>query len=314
MLRWMVAALALAGCGRTGFDPIIDAGDAGEAAVDDGPLTTGCWPAWRAGTISVSDPVLVTELASASDDLNPFMHADDQQLHFTRGSINVRDVFVARRAGRGQPFGTAMAVSVNTTGDEGRLSLTADGLLAAFTSDRNPATSVDELWFAERPDLQTPFGLASQSEIAAILNTANQSDAELSPDGLRLYWADARTPSVIQRIYVAERASRTEAFGPAALVPGLPAQDTADPTLSPDELVIVVSIETGGSNINDLFFATRNTRTEPFSTPAIVPRVNSLLVNIDDADASLSDDGCELWFSSVRTATRDIYVSTISPL
>ncbi|MNC99177.1 hypothetical protein D3C83_173710 [compost metagenome] len=60
-----------------------------------------------------------------------------------------------------------------------------------------------------------------------------------------------------------------------------------------------------------LFYATRTNKAIPFSAPVAIPSVHGTTGR--ETDAELSSDGCELYFSSTRSGTKDLYVATITP-
>ena len=91
-------------------------------------------------------------------------------------------------------------------------------------------------------------------------------------------------------------------------VVGDPAGD-ADPTLTADERVLVFSSNrNGGAGGTDLWYSVRAERDRPFSTPVLVPNVNS---TTNDGDPHLSEDGCRLYLASDRQNDFDIYQSTL---
>ena len=129
-MRALVCLIVLGGCGRLQFDPLADAQDT-------------CWPAWLSGTPQVSAPRPIVELNTGVYEADPFLAADDQTLYFSRdnGPTGL-DVFVARRAGRGQPFDPPIVeTSLSSASEESRLALTDDGLAAVISTNR-PPTSV----------------------------------------------------------------------------------------------------------------------------------------------------------------------------
>ena len=82
---------------------------------------------------------------------------------------------------------------------------------------------------------------------------------------------------------------------------------TADPMVSPDELVIVYLGAPDPMTEGDLFYATRASTSEPFGSAQVIPDVNSTAL---EGDPHVSDDGCELFFGSDRSGNRDLYLAT----
>ncbi|HEY5924983.1 MAG TPA: hypothetical protein VIV11_25050 [Kofleriaceae bacterium] len=301
--RWKLGLLLLASCGRVNFDPRND-GAPGGSDSDGTTGDLGCWPAWKSGSPTVSAPRPIDQLNTPQYEGDPYLAADGQTFYLLRATTTF-DIFVTRREERGMPFDPpALDTALTSTADDGRVSLSGDGLLAAI-SKRQP-TNYD-IWLADRVVPTDPFSNPSQALVATLITPDAQHDPELSRDGNRLYYATG--PTVMNRVMVAERPDRSAPFGmPVPVANLLTAATTADATLSPDELVIVYSA-TITTEPFDLYFATRTAITEPFGPSQPVPSVN--LPAIDDGDAALSPDGCELFFSTSRTGQRDIYIADV---
>lgn len=302
MRGWYVLtaiAIATGGC-RIGFD-----------AHGDDASALGCWPAWRDGTIAFDAVARIDELATGANEANPYLTADGRTLYFDRpGAAN--DLLVATRSGVGQPFGEAIPVSaLNTDADEGRLSIAGDGATGFFNADRPGGAGGSDVWTAHRTE-GGAFAAPTQDDLAAVNTAAQELDPEISSDGLALYLAPY-TGGTDQWIAVARRGSVDDPFGaPERLTeldisPGL-----GDPAVSPDQLVIVFAAGATG-DANDMYYAARAARTDPFGPPVIVPTVNSAA---NDGDTTVSADGCELVFASARGSAgdqRDLYRATARP-
>jgi len=75
--------------------------------------------------------------------------------------------------------------------------------------------------------------------------------------------------------------------------------------VSADERVIVFATSRSGNR--NLWYSTRVAAGDPFDPPAVVPMLN---VATDDG-ATLSFDGCRLYFVSDRNGNDDIYVTSV---
>jgi Tol biopolymer transport system component len=69
----------------------------------------------------------------------------------------------------------------------------------------------------------------------------------------------------------------------------------ADPFLSADERVLLFGSSRDGGG--DLYYAVRDTPDLDFDPPAPLPGVNTAA---EEGDPTMTDDGCELYFSSER--------------
>jgi hypothetical protein len=78
--------------------------------------------------------------------------------------------------------------------------------------------------------------------------------------------------------------------------------------VSKDGLTIFFgSMRTGGAGKLDVWTAHRSSRSEKFGAPAVVPPVNSALI---DRPAFISADGGRLYLGSERGGAGDLYVAT----
>jgi Tol biopolymer transport system component len=139
----------------------------------------------------------------------------------------------------------------------------------------------------------------------ANVNTTNElSNPFLSPDLLHMY-----NGSKGDGITHAERVSVNDAFGAGARVASLagPVGDDDAPAISADGRLIVFESRRSGND--ELFYATRPDATAMFTTPVLVPSVNT--PNRADTSPALSADACRLYFSSDRGGTQDLYVATV---
>ena len=286
-MRGLAVVVALAAC-RYGFD--------GDVTRDASPsVIPRCWPDWKSGQLALSAPTRIAELDAGE---NPTLSSDDRTMYFEQA----HDIYVTHRTAPGAAWNAPLRLdALATAATESRLTTTADGTLAVFTSDRggNP-----DLWTS---DPGGNFGSASTGCVANLDTADSELDPELTPDGLALYYAPYDGTN--QRIVVATRATPAEMFGnPRTLAELQISVAVADPAVSPDELVIAFSSGVTEAD-NDLYYATRASRDEPFGAASRVPAVN--LPGIDDGDVELSRDGCELIFMSDRGGTKQLYVSHV---
>ncbi len=281
--------VVFSGCGRSGFD-LVDAQPTDTVDTVDA-VDAGCWPAWTTGPLRLTTPARVSELATSAAQGDPSLSPDGLTLYFSQGSSG-KDYYATRRADRTAPWGAPSRLDdLSSTGDDTKLTLSDDGLVAIVSSDRAPATSFD-LWEATRASAAVPFGTPTRTPLTAINNNSAQYDPQLSGDGLRLYYA----PDVggTQVIELATRSSRAEAFGmPVELALG--AGSIADPSPSPDELVMFYTVHANGPTA--MFYATRTTATDSFGAGQKLPLYD---VPVFDQDPAISHDGCELYFASMR--------------
>jgi hypothetical protein len=286
-MRALAIVGLIAGCGRLGFEPI--GTDATTLAAAE------CWYAWRSEAPQLSPPVLVQELVNGTDRLtNPSFGPDRLTLYYETNA-NAGDLMMATRSDVASAWGNVRPISEldTATGYEGRLSISADGLTALYVRG-NPT----ELAQATRTSANDPFspgGIVMSSPLGLV-------DPELPFDGSRLYYSALTMPQTIELV---ERASVSSAFQSPVEVVVTNMIGIADPSLSPDELVMVFSSTSGATR--DIYYAVRDRIDDPFRPPHEVPGVNG---PGDDGDADISWDGCEVIFSSNRVG-RELWVSRV---
>ncbi len=289
--------LVLAGCGRIAFDQRAVADGPG----DDGPPAVECWSAWESGSPAIGPATPIAELAMPDKQGNPWF-ADARTLIFDTGTGDT-ELFRTTRAGPGAPFATPVHFAeLSSPNEESGLTFTADGEVGVISSTRAGSAGFD-LYETTRADANATFGPPDRAAYAMLNTGANQFDAFLVADGLRVYYSQSASGGQVLR--TATRATRNDAFGAPIPVPGAGTFNVeADPEISADGRVMVFS---AGSPLQ-LFFAVRSDPAAAFGTPtAMLPGPSH------DADPTLTPDGCELVWISDRGGDRDLYHATIEP-
>ena len=249
-------------------------------------------------------------------DKNPFMLEDGLTMYFNTqrpgGPLGGTDIWVATRASIDSLFvvqGPELSLSTDTI--DGHFELAANELVGVLASTRLGGVGGYDLWSATRSDLGAPFTV-DQTHLANVNTSGGDQDPHLTTDLLQLYFAREEAAGASLDILVASRSQPDLAFEPAQPLAGFATTlEEADPVVSPDQRVIVFTTNMNDAG-RDIFFATRSEPAEPFSSPQVVPGVNS---TASDQDTFLSRDGCELWFGSTRGAAGDwdVFVSRIVP-
>lgn len=140
-----------------------------------------------------------------------------------------------------KPFGPGRIVEgINTVGDDNRLSLSPDELIA-YVSRTVPGVPGHDFFIATRLSRSAPFSdLRPISEV----NTPGEEDSiTITSDGLAIYFDSQRVripdASTASDIYVARRDSPVALFGPTTLVAELSTERTeSDPFIVADESAI----------------------------------------------------------------------------
>ena len=311
-----LAAVFAAGCGFRA--PSGGSGDGGPLPdTPDPPLidapTVPCMQRWLTDMVAFGAPSHLTVLGSGAVERDPFVTPDEKTIYFStnRSGTQDFDIFTATRGSPSAPFGAPQRNDdISSSALDSRFTMSADGLTGIVASTRtgSGAEGGSDLWISTRTNTSAPFNNFDRSAGLANVDTGGEElDPELSADGLRIYLAIENNP---QRIGVASRSALSSSFGNAQQIDELfSGAGDADPTLSPDELVIVYSSRRagGGGNV-DLWYATRQDKDDPFGMPRRVPDVNG---NAAEGDPALSPDGCRLYFASDRVGSYEIYVAAM---
>jgi len=137
------------------------------------------------------DVVPLSVLNGLNNDYLPWLSADELTIYFASGPAGDGDIFRATRARRSEWFSPAEPVSeLNTSSDEGGITVSADGREAIFMSNRPGGAGARDLYRVTRASATDPFGTA---ELLETIDTAdNEIDPAFSPDGRELYFASNR--------------------------------------------------------------------------------------------------------------------------
>ncbi len=131
-------------------------------------------------------------------------------------------------------------------------------------------------------------------DMPELASLAAPSGATITPDGL--FFSVGAGPPSMRDLYVLERSEVGAAFGPPMLLSGLRGAESAGyAALTADGRGIYFHRE--GASQPDIYFATRESVSDPFGAPFPVPDLNTIN---DDSDPALSADGMELFFNSDR--------------
>ena len=306
MGRCLGLVVVLAGCGRVNFDPLARGdGDGDSGTTGDGAVATDCWPAWKAGTMQVGTPRLLTELGATVKRGDPSPTPDGLTLYYVE-EVTDSELHVATRSQLGDPWTPrGLITELSSPNIDTKLTMTADGLTGVYASNRVTGADTD-IWMVTRSTPTGTFNTPTTTLLTGVNTTNSEFDPHLTADGLHLYYApDVGTGQIIK---LAVRDTTAVAFTPFRDLTELAMPDSySDPTVSPDELVIAYAAQLNAK----LYYAVRTDRTQPFGAPQLVPNVNGGTGR--QTDVELTSDGCELYSSSTRSGTKEIYVSVVTP-
>jgi Tol biopolymer transport system component len=324
----ILAVCVVAGCAfHTHAGPSDGAiGDAPGARTDgpaDGPTDAppdtpreSCMARWLDHTISFDTGTAIAELNTSGYERDPYLSPDETTVYFSSSRADSMptagdDIYTATRLTATGTFSTPIkyASASTMTGSETKMSITADGKDLFVGSSQNGGAGGVDVWEATGA---TPFvfGTLNRTHVMMVEDSGNQQDPVISANGLHLYLAPDTTGNQI--LVMASRPSATMNFSAPRPIAELndAVNGTADPTLNADETVIVfASARTGTVGGGDLWYSTRATANDAWSTPIQVPGINT---TASEADPHLGGDGCHLYFASDRDSGQnwDLFVAT----
>jgi Tol biopolymer transport system component len=265
-------------------------------------------------------PELVTGLDVPGSTFGPSVTGDGLTLFFSLidgvgddGSPqgpneNDEDIFLATRTTRNTVFDKALLVEGLDDGgsEEGTPFISVDGRSLYFFSNRSgPGTLGDrDIWIATRASATGAFD--PPSVVPGINSPELDHLPWLSADGLELLFvSDRPSPNAFSNIWVTRRTSLADPFAEPVELEGINTVAREEGfSLSADGLTLVFSSNREGSADLDIWIATRPERDAAFTEPQNLSAVNSAA---PDGDAMLSPDGLELFFTSERNGTNQLF-------
>ena len=255
-------------------------------------------------------------------EIAPVLSKDGLSLYFVRtasaGGFGGQDIWVSQRASIDDAWGFPLNLgsTINTAFNEFGVSLTLDGHTLYFASNR-PGVGGQDLYVSRRHNKRDDFGWQPPVNLESINTVANEILAAHFEDDLTgvttLYFASNRPGGLGgDDIYVSTLLP-DETFGPPVLVEAL-SSPSADiqPSIRRDGLeIFLASPRVGTHGGLDLWVSRRASTSDPWSIPVNLGPLNSAS---NDARASLSFDGTELYFKSNRDGNQDFYRSTRTKL
>jgi Tol biopolymer transport system component len=269
--------------------------------------------------IPVIDPETYFDHIScfSSDGLEMYITSGDRP-----GGYGGGDLWVLRRESVDDTWSPPenLGAAVNSPKDDLWPSISADGFMLYFNSDRVGGHGYYDIYVTTRPTRNSPWGPAVNLG-ATINSSATDGEPWISTNGLELYFQSYRAGGYGRAdIYVARRATVDDPWdAPVNLGPVVnSAYSEQYLSLSPDGLLLLFSdhdpapYRPGGYGNRDIWMTRRASLAEPWQTPVnLGPPVNGSAV---DFIARISLDGSALYFSSNRSGVPKRYCAPIIPI
>jgi WD40-like Beta Propeller Repeat len=164
----------------------------------------GIYQATRATPSDAFDQVVeLTTVNSTSTEQLPWVSSDERTIYFVSDRAGSRDIWTASRAQVTDAFSMPTpVVELNSTGDDAKLTMSPDGLVAIFASERPGGLGSLDLYRAARATTAVPF--EAPTPITELSTAQADYDPELTRNGDTLYFASMRSgdDSTIWRVSV----------------------------------------------------------------------------------------------------------------
>jgi len=195
----------------------------------DRPGGFGLYDLWVSTRESMNDlwgpPVNLGPAAnSTNNEICPSISSDGLTLYFSDdwgglarpGGLGGYDIWMATRASRSAPWGTAMNVGapINSTANDITPTISGDGLIFVFASNRAGGTGSYDLWMSTRATIQDDWG--APVNIGGVVNSGSfDAEPSLSSDDRALVFASQR-PGGFGNIdlWMTTRKTHSDPWGP----------------------------------------------------------------------------------------------------
>ncbi len=191
-----------------------------------GAMGTDLWVSTRA---SIDDPWgppvnLGPAVNGTTDEISPSISPDGLILYFSDewggparpGGVGGYDIWMARRASRSAPWGTAVNVGapIDTPANDITPMLSADGLTLIFASDRAGGQGNYDVWMSTRTTVQDEWG--GPVNLGGVVNSASGDlEPSLSPDKRAVVFASQRAGGYGDwDLWMTTRKTQSDAWSP----------------------------------------------------------------------------------------------------
>ena len=249
----------------------------------------------------------------------PSISADGLSLYFSSNRIGGSggwDIWMINRETTNTDWSTPinLGATVNTSADEGRPSISADGLSLYYEANRPGGSGGWDIWVTTRATTEHDWG--TPVNLGPIINSSTvDSGPSISADGLLLFFESARPGFGLGDIWVARRATVADPWEqPVNLGSPVNTSDfDVQPSISADGMTLFFTSNRSG--YLDLWVTTRAAISDPWAPPINLGSiVNS---SADDVFPCISADGKTLYFNSDRSGgvgSYDLWQASVLPV
>ena len=307
MKRFVLGLGILAACG----DNLRNNGGGGDASVVDGHKVDGmvdarpdarvdamhdafvvdAMPDGPNGSGAFGSPAVVVVTPGVGVDDDPSMTSDLLELYFNRDA----DIYVAKRTTVGSAFGVPVKIAeLSSAANETGPSVSANGLVMYFASDRSPTLGNNDIWMSTRASRNVAWGVPVH--VTELSSPNGDTGIAVTNDNLKAVFASDRA-STSGDLFLSTRSSTSVAWGAPVLLSSVHQPSSpSSPMLSDDGLSLTWDINLGSGG--DFYIATRATTADSFGTPVLLTDLSS--PTAEDNDLWISPDGHHCVFISTR--------------
>jgi len=249
---------------------------------------------------------MIDTLDVLGDKWGPSITGDRLVLYFAVSGETSEKIYRSTRAAKDQPFGAATEVTeLNAIARQGTPYVSYDDTSIYFFRQTTDNQNSRDLWHASRASPSEPF--SNLAELSELSSNYREHLPWLTRDELTIYFASARATSSWETdLWMATRTSVTAEFGDITIISGLDDGESEDqsPALTPDGLTLYFTTDYLTSL--DVYSATRSAIDDDFGAPT---REDELSSSGDDTNLTLSPDGREIFISSERSGSQELWVA-----
>lgn len=265
------------------FDVSSSSGDLDDVSIWNAPLFEA----------AVGRPIALTALNTPQKELDPFLSADGRTIYFVSDREGTKAIYAANRASPYHDFETPKLIGASSGADLPiSPSATEDSLMLIYAVPEK-----SRLWQLTRKNAESQF---EGKEVARADEQGERPwrSAQLSSDGLRLYWTEETNDSLLTRAAV--RSASRKLFG-KTLAFDLPGHH---PHLSADGLR---QYSFDGSVLKR---ARRGSVRQPFADAEVVTelQLDGYVANLQFRQFWLTDDEQWLYYSDNPKGSGDLFV------
>jgi Tol biopolymer transport system component len=307
VMRWLAGLLLLLAACRFNFDELGEGGAGGDAGsgIGDGA------PPWT-DAAELGDFGMPTQHAAIGvvgrSDQGPSLTADMLELYFysSRNCMNCYDIFVATRSSVTAPWNTPIEVAelTNAAADMAP-EISPDGLTLWFASERQGGAGTSDIWMTTRMTRTSAWAIPTR--VPNLSTNGYDLDPALGDDGLTMTITSDGAGGIAADILIATRATLTSPWSTPVPIGELNTSLHDSAASLRDVGHQLFFAREVAANQFDVYVATRESATAPFTGATAVANINGPQI---DFDAWLSPDLHTIFFASDRSGDFEIYSAT----